>query len=157
MARLYGRSLIGTRCVDYVPGGHWKTMTFIAGLRISGLTAPWCLDDAMDGGAFRKYIQTQLAPTLNKGDIVICDNLPAHKVTGIREAVEATGALLCYLPAYSPDFNPIEQVFAKLKALLRKAAARSIETLWKTIGRLLKCFSADECCNYFANSGYAYN
>ena len=154
MARLYGRSKTGTRCVDHIPGGHWKSMTFIAGLRMNEIIAPWCLDGAMNGDTFKTYLETQLAPTLKKGDIVICDNLPTHKVAGVKEIIEACGATILYLPPYSPDFNPIEQVFSKLKAFLRKAAERSYECLWKTIGKILDLFSKYECKNYFKNSGY---
>jgi transposase len=157
MTRLHGRSLVGERCHDHVPGGHWKTITFIAGLRINGLVAPWCLDSAMDGDAFLIYIREILAPVLKPGDILIADNLPAHKVAGVSELVEAAGAYLLYLPSYSPDLNPIEQAFSKIKALLRKAAERSVEALWKAIGRIIKTLSADECKNYFANSGYVLN
>lgn len=129
-------------------------MTFIAGLRMDGITAPWCLDRPMNGEAFKTYLKTQLVPTLRAGDIVVCDNLAAHKVTDVKEIIEAAGAAILYLPAYSPDLNTIEQAFAKLKALLRKAMARSFETLWKTIGKLLDHFKHGECRNYFANSGY---
>lgn len=157
MARRYGRSAKGTRCRDTVPGGHWKTLTFIAGLRVDDITAPWVLDGAMTGDAFKTYLKTQLVPTLKPRDIVICDNLASHKVAGVREIIEAVGATILYLPPYSPDLNPIEQVFSKLKALLRKAAERSIEKLWQTIGRLLNLFKPDECNNYFKNSGYVLN
>lgn len=130
------------------------SMTFIAGLRVSGLTAPWCLDAAMDGDAFKQYLETQLVPTLKDGDIVICDNLSSHKVAGVREIVEKAGAQLVYLPPYSPDLNPIEQAFAKLKTLLRKAMARSFEALCTAIARILRLFKPQECANYFINSGY---
>ena len=155
MIRKYGRAKGGARCFDDAPGGHWKSMTFIAGLRMDALTAPWCLDGAMDGEAFKTYLETQLVATLRPGDIVIADNLPAHKVAGVSEIVEQAGATIAYLPPYSPDLNPIEQVFAKLKKLLRKAMALSYETLWKTIGKLMPLFSKQECKNYFTNSGYA--
>ena len=125
MIRRYGRARGGARCLDDAPGGHWKVMTFIAGLRAHGITAPWCLDNAMTGAAFVTYIETQLCPTLKPGDIVIADNLSSHEVASIRELVEVKGARILYLPPYSPDLNPIEQVFAKLKTLLRKAIARS--------------------------------
>jgi len=154
MARRYGRSAKGTRCKDSVPAGHWKTLSFIAGLRMDDITAPWVLDGPMTGEAFKTYLKTQLVPTLKPGDIVICDNLAAHKVAGVREIVEAAGAKIMYLPPYSPDLNPIEQVFAKLKALLRKAAERSVEKLWQTIGKLLDLFKPNECKNYFKNAGY---
>lgn len=132
-------------------------MTFVAGLRMDSITAPWCLDRPMNGEAFKVYLQTQLVPVLKPGDIVICDNLAAHKVAGVREIVEAAGAKIFYLPPYSPDLNPIEQVFSKLKTLLRKAMARSFDTLWKTIGRLLALFKPQECNNYFKNAGYVFN
>lgn len=129
-------------------------MTFIAGLRVDGITAPWCLDSAMSGPSFLTYVKTQLCPTLKPGDIVVADNLSSHKVAGVRELIEATGAGIFYLPPYSPDLNPIEQVFSKLKTLLRKAMARSFDALWQTIGQLINHFSKEECLNYFRNSGY---
>lgn len=127
------------------------------GVRPAGMTAPFVLDGPMDGDAFLVYVREMLTPTLADGDIVVMDNLPSHKVKGVRELVEATGAPLQYLPPYSPDFNPIEQAFAKLKALLRKAAARSVEALWNAIGNIVNTFTAEECTNYFANSGYVLN
>ena len=154
MARRYGRSPRGQRCVAAVPHGHWKTTTFIAGLRHDRITAPLVLDGPMDGAAFLAYVQTFLCPTLRPGDIVIADNLASHKVAGVRQAIAATGATLLYLPPYSPDLNPIEKLFAKLKALLRKAAKRSIDALWNHIGVLLDAFPAHECSNYFAAAGY---
>lgn len=154
MARRYGRCARGERLVASVPYGHWKVTTFLAGLRQDGLTAPFVIDGPINGDWFLLYVEEVLAPTLSKGDVVIMDNLPAHKVAGIRQAIEAKGAQLLYLPAYSPDLNPIEQAFAKLKALLRKAAARSIDTLWKIIGRLIRRFPPHECANYFRNLGY---
>lgn len=157
MAPRYGRSFGGTRCKGDAPGGHWKTMTFIAGLRMNEITAPWCLDGPMNGEAFKTWLQTQLVPTLKPGDIVICDNLASHKVAGVKEIIESAGATVLYLPPYSPDLNPIEQAFAKLKALLRKAMARSFDELWKTIGALLRLFKPQECQNYFRNSGYVLN
>jgi transposase len=129
-------------------------MTLVAALRCDGLTAPMVLDGAMTGAAFLAYFRQLLAPTLRPGDIVVMDNLPAHKITGIRQEIEAAGARLLYLPRYSPDFNPIEQVFAKLKALLRKAAARTVDALWAAIATALDTFTPDECANYFTNSGY---
>ncbi|WP_408906299.1 IS630 family transposase [Muricoccus nepalensis] len=156
MIRRYGWGPRGERLVDTTPHGHWRTTTFIAGLRSTGLVAPLVLDGPMTGEAFLAYIGQFLAPTLSKGDVVVLDNLAAHKVTGVREAIRATGASLLYLPPYSPDLNPIEQAFAKLKALLRKAAARTREALWTTIGRLLGNFTPAECRNYLANSGYAF-
>lgn len=154
MARLRGRSPRGARCRASVPHGHWKTTTLVAGLRLDGLSAPMVLDGAMNGEAFAAYAETLLAPTLTPGDIVIMDNLPAHKVAGARAAIEAAGAKLMFLPPYSPDFNPIEQAFAKLKALLRKAAARTVDALEAAIADALGAFTPAECANYFTNSGY---
>ena len=154
MARLRGRAPRGERCRAAVPHGHWKTTTFTAGLRLDGMVAPWLLDGPMDGEAFLIYVRQVLVPTLSPGDIVIMDNLPAHKVSGVREAIEAAGADLRYLPPYSPDFNPIEQAFAKLKAFLRKAAARTIPDLWDAITQAIQTFPPDECVNYFAHAGY---
>jgi transposase len=154
MARLHGRAPRGERLVGKIPHGHWKTTTFVAGLRRTALTAPGVIDGPMIGTAFIAYVEQILAPSLQPGDMVVLDNLCAHKVLGVREAIEAAGATLCYLPPYSPDFNPIEQLFAKLKALLRKAAERSVERLWHRIGALLSAFTAEECTNYFRNAGY---
>jgi transposase len=154
MARLYGRAPRGERCRAAVPHGHWKTTTFTAGLRLSGLAAPMILDGPMDGAAFRAYIEHVLVPELAPGDVVVMDNLPAHKVSGVRQAIEAAGARLLYLPPYSPDFNPIELGFAKLKALLRAAAARTVPELWDAIAAALDAFSPAECRNYFAAAGY---
>ena len=156
MARRYGWSARGERLVDAAPHGHWKTTTFLAGLRSSGIVAPLVLDGPMTGEAFLAYVQQFLAPELKPGDVVVMDNLSAHKVAGVAEAIRAAGASLMYLPPYSPDLNPIEQLFAKLKALLRKAAVRTREALWTTIGQLLDAFSPDECQNYIENSGYAF-
>jgi len=155
MTRQRGRSPRGKRLIAAVPHGHWKTSTFVAGLRLSGLTAPLVLDGAMNGEAFRAYVEQFLAPTLAQGDVVIMDNLSSHKVAGVRELIETRGATLLYLPPYSPDLNPIEQSFSKLKALIRKAGARTREGLWSAIGDLLGRFHPQECANYFANSGYA--
>lgn len=154
MTRQRGRCARGERLVAAVPHGHWKTSTFVGALRVTGFTAPLVLDGAMNGEAFRAYIEQMLVPTLTAGDVVIMDNLASHKVAGIREAIEACGASLLYLPPYSPDLNPIEQSFSKLKQLIRKAAARTREALWNAIGTLLSRFSPDECANYFANAGY---
>ena len=154
MARLRGRSPRGERCRAAIPHGHWKTTTFTAGLRLEGLTAPMVLDGPMNGVAFRAYVEQVLVPTLSPGDVVIMDNLPAHRVSGVREAIEAAGATRLFLPPYSPDFNPIEQAFAKLKALLRKIAARTIDELWAAIADVIERFIRAECTNYFANSGY---
>jgi transposase len=155
MTRQRGRCRRGERLVAAVPHGHWKTSTFVAALRTTGFTAPLVLDGAMNGEAFRAYVEQFLAPTLTPGDIVIMDNLSSHKVAGVREAIEARGASLLYLPPYSPDLNPIEQSFSKLKALIRKAAARTREALWYAIGNLLGRFPPRECANYFAEAGYA--
>jgi transposase len=155
MARLRGRAPRGERLVGKVPQGHWKTTTFVAGLRASSLTAPCVIDGPMNGNAFLAYVGQILAPTLKPDDIVVMDNLSAPKVPGVREAIEAAGARLLYLPPYSPDFNPIEQLFAKLKALLRKAAERSVDGLWNRIAALLHAFTPEECANYFRNAGYA--
>lgn len=154
MVRHYGRCPVGERLVAKVPHGHWKTMTFIAGLRIDGMTAPYVIDGSMDGPSFLAYIEQVLAPTLHDGDIVFMDNLRTHKVDGVAAAIEAAGASVRYLPAYSPDLNPIEMAFAKLKAALRKGAARTVEALWKLIGKLIKTIAPDECANYFRHAGY---
>jgi len=155
MARLRGRAPRGERLVSKVPHGHWKNTTFVAGLRTNALTAPCVIDGPMNGDAFIAYVEQILVPTLKPGDIVVMDNLSSHKLPVIRETIEAVGARLLYLPPYSPDFNPIEQLFAKLKAALRKAAERSVEGLWNRIAILLNIFPPDECANYFRNSGYA--
>lgn len=154
MTRTCGRAPKGERCVASAPHGHWKTTTFIAGLRIGEITAPMVLDGPMNGPAFLAYVEQFLCPTLTPGDIVIADNLPSHKVAGVREAIEKTGALWQFLPPYSPDLNPIEKMFSKLKALLRKAAKRTITELWIEIGKLLETFSSIECANYFKACGY---
>ncbi len=154
MARRYGRSPRGERLDCPIPHGHWKTTTFLAGLTGSGFIAPYVLDGAMTGELFLAWTEQMLAPELQPGDLVIMDNLPAHKVKGIRKAIEARGAELLYLPPYSPDLNPIENAFAKLKALLRKAAERTVEGLWSAIGRLLDCFPPAECGNYIGSCGY---
>ncbi len=154
MARLRGRSKRGERCRAAVPHGHWKTTTFTAGLRLDGLTAPTLLDGPMNGAAFLAYVKQVLVPTLVPGDRVMMDNLPAHKVTGVKQAIEAAGATRVLLPPYSPDFNPIEQAFAKLKALLRKAAARTVDDLWDAIAEAIERFTPTECANFFVNSGY---
>ena len=154
MARRYGRGPSGARLVAAVPHGHWKTTTFVAGLRQSGIIAPLVLDGPMTGAAFRAYIEQFLAPALEPGDVVVLDNLAAHKVDGVRQAIAAAGASILYLPPYSPDLNPIEQLFAKLKALLRKAAARTGNALWQVIGRLLAAVPPAECANYLGHCGY---
>jgi transposase len=154
MARLRGRAKRGERCRAAVPHGHWKTTTFTAGLRLDGLAAPMLLDGAMNGLAFLAYAEQVLAPELRPGDIVVMDNLPAHKVSGVRAAIEKAGATLLLLPPYSPDFNPIEMAFAKFKALLRKAAARTVDDLWTVIAGCLDKFSPTECRNFFQAAGY---
>jgi transposase len=154
MARRYGWSPRGERCRVAAPAGHWKTTTVIAGLRTSGPSAVALLDGPVTGERFRAYVAETLVPALRSGDTVILDNLGAHKVAGVREAVEAAGARLLYLPPYSPEFNPIELAFAKLKALLRRAAARTVGDLWEAIRQALVCFSPDECRNYFTAAGY---
>jgi transposase len=154
MARLFGRVPRGERCRAAVLHGHWKTTTFTAGLRLGGLAAPMILDGPMDGDAFRAYVRQVLVPELEPGAIVVMDNLPAHKVSGVRDAIEAVGARLLYLPPYSPDFNPIEMAFSKLKAFLRAAAARTIPDLWDALKKALDAFTPNECRNYFAAAGY---
>lgn len=141
MARLRGRALRGERCRAGVPHGHW-------------MTAPFVYDGAMNGQVFLAYVEQVLVPTLSPGDVVIMDNLPAHKAAGIRDAIEAAGASLLYLPPYSPDFNPIENAFSKLKALLRAKAERTIAALWDTVGSVLDRFTPAECANYFKAAGY---
>jgi transposase len=154
MVRHYGRCPRGKRLVGSVPHGHWKTLTYVAALRIDGLTANCVLDGAMNGTSFLAYVEQVLVPTLRKGDVVFVDNLPAHKVVGVPEAIEAAGATLRFLPAYSPDLNPIEQAFSKLKAVLRKGAARTVTRLLKLIGRIAKTLAPEECANYFRHAGY---
>ena len=153
MTRPRGRSLSGTRLIAKTPHGHWKTTTFLAALRSSGLTAPLVIDGAINGELFLAYVEQHLVPTLRRHDLVIMDNLSSHKRTGVREAIESAGASLIYLPPYSPDFNPIEQAFAKFKWLLKSAAERTVEALWTTRGKLLDQFTPDECKNYFRHCG----
>ena len=154
MARLYGWALKGQRWRAAIPHGHWKTTTFVGGLTLSSICAPMLLDGPMDGEAFLAWCEQMLAPTLRPGDIVIMDNLSAHKVAGVRETIEQRGAQLLYLPPYSPDFNPIENAFAKLKSLLRKAAARTVEALETAVANALPQFEPDECLNFFVHAGY---
>ena len=149
-----GRSPRGQRCLGYAPFGHCKTTTFVCALRQAGLAAPLALDGPINGEAFLAWVEQFLAPELKAGDVVVMDNLASHKVAGVREAIEAKGASVRYLPPYSPDLNPIEQVFAKLKALLRRAQQRSVEGLWDRIGQLLEAFSPAERNNYLRNCGY---
>jgi transposase len=154
MARLYGRSRIGRRCHGSLPHGHWHACTFLAGLRCDGLSAPMLFDGALNGELFLAYVEQQLAPTLQPGDVLICDNLSVHKVAGVKEAIEARGACLFYLPPYSPDLNPIEQAFSKLKAHLRKACARTWDGLLLALRHALKAFTPQHCLNFFRNSNY---
>jgi transposase len=155
MAALRGWGKRGERLKAKAPYGHWNTMTFLAALRHDRIDAPWLIDGPINGERFRLYVEAILVPTLQPGDIVILDNLSSHKSKAVRSAVRKAGAHLIFLPKYSPDLNPIEQVFAKLKHLLRKAAARTIETVCAAIGELLGTFTHDECANYFKNVGYA--
>ena len=155
MTRLYGRSPVGERCLAAVPHGHWQTATFIAALRHDQLSAPWVVDAPMDGSLFLTYVTQVLGPELQEGDMVICDNLASHKVHGIAEAIAACGATLHYLPAYSPDLNPIEMAFSQLKALVRQTAARTYDQLIEAIARALDCFSASECLNFLRHAQYA--
>lgn len=157
MTRLRGRAPVGERCVSPVPHGHWKTTTFIAGLRVGEVVAPMVLDGSMDGDAFIVYVRDFLCPTLTPGDIVVADNLSSHKIAEARMLIEAKGAELRFLPPYSPDLNPIEKLFSTLKAYLRKAAHRTVDALWEEIGTLLDTFSTHQCTNYFKSCGYVYN
>jgi transposase len=154
MTRLRGRCRKGQRLLAKAPFGHWKTQTFIAGLRCNALTAPFVIDAPIDRRIFETYVETQLAPTLQPGDVVILDNLPAHKSAAAEAAINAKGAWLLVLPPYSPDLNPIEMAFAKLKALLRTRAVRTIDALWRAIGEICGLFTPQECQNYFAAAGY---
>ncbi len=155
MAPLRGWAERGTRLTTKVPHGHWKTTTFLAALRHDRIDAPWLLDGPIDGETFRVYVEKVLVPTLKPGDIVIMDNLGSHRGKAVRQLIRSAGAKLFLLPKYSPDLNPIEQVFAKLKHLLRKCAARTIEAVCAAIGHLLQTFTQQECANYFENAGYA--
>jgi transposase len=154
MARLRGRARKGERLRAGIPHGHWKTTTFVAGLRLDGITAPMVLDGPINRDAFQAYVDQVLVPELTPGDVVVMDNLSSHKGPAVRRAIEAAGANLLYLPPYSPDFNPIENAFAKLKALLRKAALRTMGALWDKIGTILNLFTPAECANYFKAAGY---
>lgn len=156
MTRPRGRSLRGTRLLCQVPHGHWKTTTFLAGLRTRGLVAPLVIDGAINGELFRGYVEQHLVPTLAPGDIVVMDKLNSHKVAGVLAAIESVGAELWYLPPYSPDLNPIEQVFAKFKWLIRSAQERTVPGLWKRCGQLVEHFTESECRNYFHHCGYRY-
>jgi transposase len=154
MARLRGRAPRGERLRAGVPFGHWKTTTFVAGLRMSGIIAPFVLDGPINRRAFETYVEKVLVPELAAGDVVVMDNLSSHKGPRVHEMIEKAGATLLYLPPYSPDFNPIENAFAKLKAHLRKAAERSVEGLWSAIGRIVDLYAPQECVNYFAAARY---
>jgi transposase len=155
MTRTHGRAPRGERLLAKVPQGRWRTLTFLAALRCDRINAPCVIDGPINGESFLAYVEQVLVPTLKPGDIVIIDNLGSHKGKAVRRAIRAAGAKLFFLPPYSPDLNPIEQVFAKLKTLLRKAAERTVEATWKRIGDLLQCFTPQECANYFVNAGYA--
>ena len=155
MARLRGRCPRGERLIGKVPHGHWKITTFVAALRRTSVTAPFVIDEPMNGEIFAVYLERCLVPVLRPGDIVVMDNLSVHKSDHVRRAIEAAGAELMYLPPYSPDLNPIEMAFAKLKANLRKAAERSMHTLWDRIGSILDLYTPEECTNYFSHAGYA--
>lgn len=156
MTRLRGRCLKGQRLYAKAPFGHWLTQTFVAGLRYCGLTAPWVIDGPMTRQIFETYVETQLAPTLSTGDVVILDNLPAHKSERAADCLKQRGAWFLFLPPYSPDLNPIEQLFAKIKAHLRKAEARTFDALWRAIGDICDGIEAEECRNYFTNAGYGF-
>jgi transposase len=155
MAPLRGWAPRGRRLIAKVPHSRWKTTTFVAALRHDRIEAPWLLEGPIDGESFRTYVERVLVPTLRPGDIVIMDNLGSHKGKAVRALIRAAGAKLFFLPKYSPDLNPIEQLFAKLKHFLRKAAARTVESICTAIGELLGLFTPEECANYFRNSGYA--
>ncbi len=154
MVRLRGRSQKGQRLKADAPFGHWKTQTFIAGLRSTGLTAPWIIDRPMNREIFETWVETQLAPTLNPGDVVIMDNLSSHKSPKAEKMIRAKGAWLLFLPPYSPDLNPIEMAFSKLKAHLRAKAVRTIDQLWKAVGDICSLYSEQECQKYFKAAGY---
>lgn len=156
MTRTYGRSLLGTRLVEKTPCGRWQTTTFLGALRSTGFIAPLTVEGAINGPLFRAWVEQQLAPALRPGDIVVMDNLTSHKVAGVREAIEAVGAELRYLPPYSPDLNPIELAFSKLKKLLRDGAERTVDKLWRLCGQVLDEFTETECRNYFQHCGYRY-
>jgi transposase len=156
MARTHGRCPRGERLLDFVPHGHWQTLTFVAALRHDRITAPWIIDGPVNGGIFKIYIRDVLCPTLGPGDIVVMDNLGSHKSPAIRQAIEAIGATLLYLPPYSPDLNPIEPGFSKIKSGLRKAARRSIDALCREVATVLSTFSSRQCASLFRRAGYAY-
>lgn len=155
MVPLYGWSPRSSRCESKAPHGHWKSSTFVGAMGVGGIVAPWLLDGSMDGAGFLAYVRTQLVPVLKPGDIVVCDNLSSHKVAGVAEAVEKAGAKLLHLPPYSPDLNPIEMAFSKLKALLRKASARTFEALMEALGQALAQITPQDCQGFFRHAGYA--
>jgi transposase len=157
MTRTYGRSVQGTRVIERVPAGRWETTTFVGALRAEGFVAPLTVDGPINGQLFLAWVQQQLVPTLLMGDVVIMDNLSSHKVAGVREAIESAGAELRYLPPYSPDLNPIELAFSKLKKLLRDGAQRTVDKLWELCGTILDEFTPAECRNYFRHCGYRYD
>ena len=157
MTPLRGRADRGKRVIDYVPHGHWKTTTFLAALRHASLTAPLVVDGAINGELFLAYVVQILLPTLKEGDSVVMDNLSSHKVLGVKEAIESVGAKVVYLPPYSPDSNPIENVFSKLKTLVRKAKVRNVENLWRKLGELCDVFTKQECKKYCQHAGYTKN
>ena len=155
MTPQYGWAEMGKRVIDFVPHGHWKTTTFLAALRYDGLTAPMVIDGAINGELFLAYVEQILLPTLKPDDIVVMDNLSSHKIEEVKKMIESVGAMVVYLPPYSPDFNPIEQVFSKLKTLVRKLKLRKMDELWQKLGELCDVFSSEECLNYFRNAGYS--
>jgi transposase len=157
MTRTRGYAPRGRRLVDDAPHGHWQTTTFVGALRVSGFVAPLVIDGAVNGELFRAYVEQVLVPELRRGDAVVMDNLACHTVAGVRRAIEGAGCELLHLPPYSPDLNPIENAFSKLKRLLRSAAERTVEKLWRRIGTLLDRFQPDECRNYFRHCGYTHN
>jgi transposase len=157
LTRRYGRAPLGTRLVEKTPCGHWETTTFLGALRVTGFAAPLTVQGAINGPLFRGWVEQHLAPLLKPGDVVVMDNLSSHKVKGVREAIEAAGAELRYLPPYSPDFNPIELAFSKLKKRLRDGAARTVDKLWDLCGTVLDEFTEPECRNYFRHCGYRYS
>ncbi len=154
MSRLRGRALFGRRIVEMVPHGHWHTTTVLMGLRSEGIVAPLVVDGPINGAVFLAWVKQHLCIELRTNDIVVMDNLSAHKVPGVAEAIEAIGATVRYLPPYSPDLNPIENLFSKLKWLIRSEAARIVQALWNAVGKLIDKFSASECLNYILNTGY---
>lgn len=157
LTRTHGRAPQGERLVEKVPHGHWLSTTFVAGLRLTGWVAPLTIDGALNGELFRRYVEQHLAPALFPGDLVVMDNLASHKVAGVREALRNVGADVLYLPPYSPDFNPIEQAFSKLKTLIRKAKQRTMEGLWGACGKLLDRFNETDFSNYITHCGYRYS